>query len=142
MNGKNLKQEVLKIGKWQLSDQLGILASPEGKSLVLEPRLARLLYVLATDDRIVLSRSYLMEQLWPDTIVNEESLTRAVADLRKLLSQQFAHPPTIETIRKRGYQITISEGPKVYALKWKIDKKQAYGLLGAAVLLLTIWIFA
>lgn len=141
MRQPKLEQQEIKIGKWHISDQLGILASPEGKSLVIEPRLSRLLYVLASQEKVILSRPYLMDYLWPDTIVNEESLTRAVADLRKLLNAHFENPPAIETIRKRGYQISISPGPKVYALKWKINKRQAYGIFGFLIVLLSFWIF-
>ncbi|MES3008333.1 MAG: winged helix-turn-helix domain-containing protein [Pseudomonadota bacterium] len=71
----------------------------------LEPRLMQLLCLLAAAPQRVFSREELMNQLWPRVIVNENSLTRAVSELRK----QLAHPDSatrcIDTIPKTGYRL-------------------------------------
>lgn len=145
MNRVKSKQEgdKIKIAQWTISDRLGVLTSPGGKSLILEPRLARLLYLLALNEGSIISRQYLIDQIWQETIVNEESLTRAIADLRKILSKHFDTPPMIQTLRKRGYQLNLKDGPRAIVLKWKVKKKHVYSLLGAAcTVLLILWLVA
>ncbi|HAG71788.1 MAG TPA: hypothetical protein DCL66_06245 [Gammaproteobacteria bacterium] len=70
----------------------------------IEPRLMQLLCFLAANESVVLGRDSLVEQLWPDVIVNENSLTRAVSELRKQL-RDGCRKDVIETIPKRGYRL-------------------------------------
>ncbi|MCE7991660.1 MAG: hypothetical protein HEP71_06760 [Roseivirga sp.] len=142
MNKENRQShhEEIKVGQWTISAELGIVSGPLGKSLVLEPRLSRLLYLLALQEGDIVSREHLISQIWQETIVNEESLTRAIADLRKTLSKNFETPPVIQTLRKRGYQLNLKNGPKAMVLKLKIKKKHLYPLLGVAcTLILLLW---
>lgn len=72
----------------------------------LEPRLMRLLCALATSPRRVIDRDSLIESVWPRVIVNENSLTRAVSDLRKALqTEEVSGKALIETVPKRGYRL-------------------------------------
>lgn len=70
----------------------------------LEPRLMTLLCLLASRPGDVLSRDALMEALWPRVVVNENSLTRAISDLRRIL-QDGSEAAFIETVPKRGYKL-------------------------------------
>ncbi|WP_237134588.1 transcriptional regulator [Pseudohongiella sp. O18] len=85
----------------------------------LEPRLMKLLCRLAEQPGRVVSRETLVEYLWPRVIVNDNSLTRAVSDLRRALTLQTAsvtdssvnadadtRPVRIETVPKRGYSLS------------------------------------
>ncbi|MDP2286353.1 MAG: winged helix-turn-helix domain-containing protein [Pseudohongiella sp.] len=77
----------------------------------IEPRLMHLLCLLASAGGRVISREQLMNELWPKVVVNENSLTRAVSELRKAL----VHPDfpvadstrcaLIETLSKKGYRL-------------------------------------
>lgn len=71
----------------------------------LEPRLMHLLCLLAVDPQQVVTRDELMEVLWPRVIVNENSLTRAVSELRKKLGEGAAGNSLIDTIPKTGYRL-------------------------------------
>lgn len=74
----------------------------------LEPRLMRLLCLLADNAGSVLTRDELITALWPRVVVNENSLTRAVSDLRRLLSPpDGSNIQFIQTIPKRGYRLQI-----------------------------------
>ena len=69
----------------------------------LEPRLMHLLCFLAANQGQVLSRDQLTEELWPRVIVNENSLTRAVSELRKKLEiGKNSNNNYLETIPKDG----------------------------------------
>ena len=77
----------------------------------IEPRLMHLLCLLASADGRVISREQLMNELWPKVVVNENSLTRAVSELRKaLVHPEFpaadnARCTLIETLSKKGYRL-------------------------------------
>jgi DNA-binding winged helix-turn-helix (wHTH) protein len=72
----------------------------------LEPRLIKLLCFLAANADRVLSREELVQELWPKVVVNENSLTRAVSELRKQLQSPGSTSSNyIETIPKRGYRL-------------------------------------
>lgn len=72
----------------------------------LEPRLMRLLCALATSPGRVVDRDSLIENVWPRVVVNENSLTRAVSDLRKALqTEEISGKSLIETVPKRGYRL-------------------------------------
>jgi DNA-binding winged helix-turn-helix (wHTH) protein len=100
---------------WMVIPELNRLQNKltnQGRSI--EPRLIQLLCFLAANESVVLSRDCLVEQLWPDVIVNENSLTRAVSELRKQL-RDGCRRGVIETIPKRGYRLVCkiesTQGP-------------------------------
>jgi len=97
------------IGEWLVKPQLNELQHLNGDaSRHLEPRLAKLLCYLAAHDSEVVDRDTLVSLLWPKVIVNENSLTRAVSELRKQLSSPNGEKLTyIETIPKRGYRLRL-----------------------------------
>ena len=73
----------------------------------LEPRLMRLLCCLAVDPGRTLRRDELIAELWPRVIVTENSLTRAVSELRKHLGAAGGGSVKIETVPKKGYRLVI-----------------------------------
>ena len=131
-------ENVTKVGRWQFSSNYGITKSPNGKVLLIEPRLSKLLYFLSLNINTNVSRPYLVEHIWNDTIVNEESLTRAVSDLRKLLFENFKDGIQIETLRGRGYRLTINSGRKIDALKAKLNPNLGYTILGVLCFILLL----
>ncbi len=97
------------LGEWLVKPQLNELQHlHDGTSRHLEPRLVKLLCYLAAHGPEVVDRDTLVTLLWPRVIVNENSLTRAVSELRKQLSSPGAEKLTyIETIPKRGYRLRL-----------------------------------
>ena len=71
----------------------------------MEPRLIKLLEVLQRNADNVVKKEDILNSAWGDVVVNEESITRAIFDLRKDLDKRFANPPKIQTIRKVGYRL-------------------------------------
>jgi len=95
------------LGNWRVLPQLNrIVQRSSLEERQLEPRLIKLLCFLAANDEHVLSREVLVQELWPRVVVNENSLTRAISELRKQLQcQESALINYIETIPKRGYRL-------------------------------------
>ena len=83
---------------------LNRITGPEGAAQV-EPRIMGVLVTLAARPGEVWSRNDLLDEVWHDTIVNEETLTRAIFHLRRHLGDESGDPRFIETIRKGGYRL-------------------------------------
>lgn len=69
----------------------------------LTPKLIDTLVVLVENNGRVLTKGKLMETLWPDSFVEESSLTQNISLLRKTLAENDG-AQYIETIPKRGYR--------------------------------------
>ena len=105
----NPSLDAFQIANWIVDPALNQLRHQlSGDSRHLEPRLVKLLSHLARHQGKVVERDTLVEMLWPKVIVNENSLTQAVSELRKQLGST-SDPNTnfIETIPKRGYRLAV-----------------------------------
>jgi|GEM_PF-2241881 len=96
--------DCLKIGEWRFrvgSHEL----ERNGETTRLEPRVAGLLLYLAIRAGEPVSRSALLEALWPGMVVSDEALTNAVNKLRRAFGDVRVNPQVIETIPKAGYRL-------------------------------------
>lgn len=101
------------LGPWQVEPRRNRIAIRDDETgavtvaRTLEPRLMRLLCHLASRPGEVFEREELIAILWPRVVVNENSLTRAVSDLRRILQPPLStgSPRPIETIPKTGYRL-------------------------------------
>jgi DNA-binding winged helix-turn-helix (wHTH) protein/TolB-like protein/Flp pilus assembly protein TadD len=72
--------------------------------VALTPKVIDTLVVLVENSGHVLGKDELMHELWPDSFVEESSLTQNISLLRKALSENSNGQQYIETIPKRGYR--------------------------------------
>jgi Tol biopolymer transport system component len=70
----------------------------------LEPKSFRLLVLLVENPNRVLAKDEIMKAVWPDAFVSDNSLTRAIAQLRKALDDDPKLPKYIETVPSIGYR--------------------------------------
>lgn len=70
----------------------------------LRPKVIDTLVVLVENSGHVVSKEGLIQSLWPDTFVEESSLTQNISLLRRALSENANGQRYIETIPKRGYR--------------------------------------
>lgn len=70
----------------------------------LTPKLVDTLAVLVENSGHVVTKDGLMQTLWPDSFVEESSLTQNISLLRKALAEHGNGQQYIETIPKRGYR--------------------------------------
>ncbi len=116
------------VGHWRVQPQRNRIHHRRRKvERKLEPRLMRLLGFLAANSDRTLRRDELIAELWPRVIVTENSLTRAVSELRKHLASGD-DSVQIETVPKYGYRlVTVSAAgetdgvyanPKRFAPQW------------------------
>ena len=141
MNTENFHPTTdVEIGNWKISYEYGILASPDSKVVILEPRLCKLMYLLSQKANGLVSRDYLVKNIWTETIVNEESLTRAIADLRKVLEKNFKSGVKIDTIPKRGYKLTIPPSSKMPIYSLKSISPLRYAFFGFLLICTFLWL--
>jgi TolB-like protein/Tfp pilus assembly protein PilF len=94
-------------GSYRLDAQSQMLFR-EGGHVALPPKAAELLVALIQAEGRVLTREELLRRLWPDTVVEEGSLTSQISLLRKALGEGPKAQDFIETIPKRGYRFAAS----------------------------------
>lgn len=69
-----------------------------------QPRVLEALAFFVTRSGQLVTRDTLLENLWPDTFVNEEALTQTIRKLRRALGDNPRDPAYLETVPKRGYR--------------------------------------
>jgi Tol biopolymer transport system component/DNA-binding winged helix-turn-helix (wHTH) protein len=75
-----------------------------GEFLPVEPRAFRVLLVLLRNPQKLISKEELLDAVWGDVAVSENSLTRSIALLRKVLGDDTHEPRYIATVPTVGYR--------------------------------------
>lgn len=85
----------------------------DGLVVRLPPKFMQVLVCLAQQPGDLVTREALLEAVWPDLVVGEAVLTRAISELRKVFDDDPQQPQVIETILKSGYRLIapITEAP-------------------------------
>lgn len=87
---------------WRID--FGSRAAQKGEvTQTLSPRAIRFLGAFFQAGATTLSRSDLMDRIWSDVIVTDESLTQVVSELRKKLGNR----QLIETVSRGGYRLSV-----------------------------------
>lgn len=92
---------------------LGSVQNACGDIQRLSPINLKLLAYLVRHQGEVISRAELFDAIWPNQIVSDDVLTRAVSDIRTQLAKLDDSSKFIETLPKRGYRWTIEILPIV-----------------------------
>ena len=75
----------------------------DGREVHLVPKAFELLVTLARERPKVLSKSALLERLWPETFVSEGNLSNLIADIREALGDRASAPRWVRTAHGYGY---------------------------------------
>ena len=94
-----------RFGQFEFDSQTRLLFRAQ-KRLPLTPKAADLLLVLLEHEGRLLGKDELLRLVWPDSFVEEGSLSKHVFSLRKTLEDQGESAQFIETIPKRGYRFS------------------------------------
>lgn len=96
---------IYKFGPFRLDAREHVLRR-EGEIVQLSPKVLETLLVLIQNGGRVISKSELIDTLWPDSFVEESSLSQNISLLRKSLAIASGSHSYIETIPKRGYRFS------------------------------------
>jgi len=101
------------LGEWRVEPSLNQITrlARGSTSQRITPKAMEVLLVLVSRVGELVTREDLLASVWSGVHVQEEVLTRAVADLRKALDDDRKEPRYIETIPKRGYRVIASVTP-------------------------------
>lgn len=131
----------------------------DGHEHVLEQKVSDLLHAFCRRPGQVLTKHWLLDEIWPQRVVNEDSLSVAVSKLRRLLNDNRSTPRFIKTITGTGYlwlpaveQETVSDtGPleteqaSASASRRRIPRGRVqYGVLAAVmalVVVFAVWLY-
>jgi TolB-like protein/DNA-binding winged helix-turn-helix (wHTH) protein/predicted Zn-dependent protease len=79
------------------------LQTLKGKAVDLRSQSGEVLSALAARPGEIVSKDALMQAVWPDTFVTDDSLTQCIADIRRALGDD--EHVIVETFPKRGYRL-------------------------------------
>jgi Tol biopolymer transport system component/DNA-binding winged helix-turn-helix (wHTH) protein len=110
--GNGFDIQPFRVGDWRVEPALKRL-SRGAESVQVEPRIMHVLTCLARRPGEVVSRPDLLEAVWGDVVVNEEALTHAISQLRRVFGDDARTPGYIQTIHKTGYRLIapVTPGP-------------------------------
>lgn len=89
-----------RVGNWIVHPSLNSLERDE-KTIHLEPKVMQVLLTLASEPAEVFTRDAVQQRVWPDVIVGEDVLVRAIGKIRRA----FGEDAVIETVPKVGYRL-------------------------------------
>jgi Tol biopolymer transport system component/DNA-binding winged helix-turn-helix (wHTH) protein len=140
--GTNERYLTYRFGPFSINSQDRVLLK-SGETVLLPPKATDTLLLLVSQPRHVLSKGEILGSLWPDSFVEEGSVSRNIAQLRKALADDADSPHFIETLPKRGYRwiadvqvADIASDPGAAARNLKHGRWRVWCALIACVLLL------
>ncbi|HET6669168.1 MAG TPA: transcriptional regulator, partial [Pyrinomonadaceae bacterium] len=116
----NTQPNIFEFGRFRLDTEESRLLL-DGQAIPLEPQVLKTLQVLVENSGHLCEKSWLIAQVWRDTIVEEGNLARNISVLRKALGDREHGNHFIETIPKRGYRFVAAvtaNGQKHETLVW------------------------
>ncbi len=78
-----------------------------GRAIALEPQVFQLLAYLIAQRHRVVTKSELIDHLWPDHVVTDNTLHQRMTMARRVLSDNSQLQTCIKTIRGQGYRFTM-----------------------------------
>ncbi len=97
-------EQVFQVGEWRARASLNELVLGN-RTVHLEPRVMQCLVCLAEQPGRVVSKSELLDRVWPDTFVSESVLWQCVWKLRQVFGDASRSPRYIQTVPKIGYRL-------------------------------------
>jgi len=101
-----LSHKLYEFGSFRLDAADRMLSRGE-EPLILPPKVLDTLLVLVEKDGRVVSKSELMEAIWPDAFVEESNLSQNIYTLRRTLGVDEQGRQFIETVPRRGYRFAV-----------------------------------
>jgi TolB-like protein/DNA-binding winged helix-turn-helix (wHTH) protein/Flp pilus assembly protein TadD len=97
-----------------LVDHENFRVQKDGQNVSLTPRAFDVLVFLAKNSGRVVEKQEFFDEVWKETFVSDNALTKIIKEIRHALDDDAGNPRYIETVPKRGYRL-IAElaGPEI-----------------------------
>lgn len=138
------------IDKWLIQPSLNRVCVQQ-EHWKIEPKIMNVLLCLAEHPNQVVTREFIFETVWGETIVVDMALTRAISELRSIFKDKATSPTVIETIPKRGYRLiaridrersTTNKLLSPSTTHLQKDRSPVFFYSTAAVLLILVLVFS
>jgi DNA-binding winged helix-turn-helix (wHTH) protein len=80
----------------------------DGRRVPLAPKVLQTLLILVRHRGHIVEKDFLMQEVWPDDVVEEGNLAQHISTLRKVFGDSADDPRFIETVPGRGYRFVQS----------------------------------
>jgi DNA-binding winged helix-turn-helix (wHTH) protein/Tfp pilus assembly protein PilF len=94
---------MIRFGSFQIDPRTWLLTRDRA-AVDLSPRLVEILGFIVSRSGEIVTKEELLEKFWPDVNVTENTLTRAIADIRKAIGEDATSPRVLQTAARRGYR--------------------------------------
>lgn len=122
----------LHVGECSYCKETGELCT-HGSTEHMQPQVAKVfLYLVEHKDEIV-TREELFDAAWHDQVISDESLTRCISVIRRML-EKHDYGITIETLHKRGYRLSAVNKP------WYQSHHLPYAVTAAAAIAAAVFV--
>lgn len=101
MQGTSPFMGKVRFGCCVLDDGRGTLKAPDGTETVLRPKTLDLLRLMLRNPGRVVARQEILDAVWPNLFVTDDSITQCVVEIRKAMGG--AGPDLLKTVPRRGY---------------------------------------
>ena len=117
-------------GPFQVDPQAAELRR-DGRRIELRTKCLQLLLFLLHNRGKLLSREVLLEEIWSEVVVGQETLSRTITEIRQALGDSADAPQYIETVPRRGYKfiaaVTRAQSATAHFL-FVVHRRQEYPL--------------
>jgi DNA-binding winged helix-turn-helix (wHTH) protein len=120
---RNFTEAPLRLGDFEVNRALRSVRRLSGEELRLRPKAFDVLLYLIDNSQRVVTKRELLESVWADTTVTDDSLVQCIVEIRRLLDDTARDAKYIRNVPKVGYQfVWLPEGmdapPRVRARRW------------------------
>jgi predicted ATPase/class 3 adenylate cyclase/DNA-binding winged helix-turn-helix (wHTH) protein len=105
MDAENPPRMVYRFDRFTLDLARGTLLTSDGAELPLRPKSFALLQFLVENARRLLDRDSIMQAVWPDVFVTDDSITQCIRDIRRTLGDEAQR--LLRTMPRRGYLLDV-----------------------------------
>ncbi len=130
------KRHEIRIGNLVFNIETRDLRNEAGQHIELRNKSSEVLVLLAKHRGDIVGKSHLMDVVWPDVTVTEESLTQCIADIRKAIGDR--NQVLLQTHIGKGYSLNPTVGEKRSDARSRAIRI-AVGLLVVATIAVSIW---
>lgn len=102
---------MIRFGPFQIDPRTWLLTR-DNRAVDLSPRLVEILAFIVSKAGQIVTKDELLEKFWPGVNVTENTLTRAIADIRKAIGDGASEPRYLETASRRGYRF-VGDTPSI-----------------------------
>lgn len=130
-----MNSSIFQLGDLTVNTATRVLSRKDGRPARLRNKSKDVLARLLENPNHTVTKDEILDSVWSDVIVSDESLVQCVADIRRLIGKDARH--IVETIPRQGYRINVTAQKAPAARSMSIVAIVAFlAAIGAAGLIL------